>query len=173
MAKNTQQFAQESFTGLPTWSKGVVAVAIVGGIGYLIYSLLKKAGDVKEDKSERFEDNEWNKEFDKLQSNQSTKATLTKAQMASIANKVFAAMDGYGTDEEAIVAAFRQLKNNADYAGVQAVYGIKSIHPGTGTGWFIDSFKGNMTAALTDELTQYWKDKINAILKSKKIKYSV
>jgi hypothetical protein len=172
MATN-KQFAQESFTGLPGWAKGVIAVAVIGGIGYLVWKLVKLPGNIKEDQSNRQEEKNWNKELDELNSNPKTKATLTKAQMLSIANKMYAAMDGYGTDELAIIAGFKQIKNDADYAGVQAAYGIKDVKPGTGTGWFVDPYHGGLTGALTDELSQYWKDLINTSLSKKGITYQV
>lgn len=171
MANGNTQFAKDSFMGLPPWAKGAIAVAIVGGIGYLIYKTVKLPGQIQEDKSKREEDKGWNQEFDKLNSNPATKATLTKAQMSSIANKIHTAMDGYGTDELGIVAAFKQIKNNADFAGVQAAYGIKTVSSGRLNPE--PDFRGPMIAALTSELSQYWKDLINKSLTNKKIKYQV
>lgn len=172
MATKTK-FAQDSFTGLPSWAKGVIAVGVVGGLGYLVFKLMKAPGKFKDDQSNRQEEKNWNQELDRLNSNPNTKATLSKAEMLSIANKLYAAMDGYGTDENGIIAAFKQIKNNADYAGVQAAFGIKDINNGTGTQWFVDPYRGNLTGALTSELSQYWKDLINASLTRKKIKYQV
>ena len=53
MAVNTK-FAQKSFLSLPPWAKGVVAIAVVGGIGYAVYKLsqLKQTDDEKSDKDE-------------------------------------------------------------------------------------------------------------------------
>ena len=170
MAKNIE-LAKQSFTGLPTWAKGVVAVVVVGGIGYLVYKLIKVGGGVKENKTERQEDNSWNKELDQLNSNESTKMTLSKAQLLSMANKIHAAMDGYGTDEEAIIKAFRILKNNADFAGLQSAYGVQEISSGRFNPE--PNFTGNLIAALSTELSDYWITKINAILKAKRIKFQV
>lgn len=170
MATN-KQFAQESFTGLPGWAKGAIAVGVVAGVGYLIYKLIGAGGNIKGNKTERQEDSGWNKELDKLNSNASTKATLSKAELSSMANKVHAAMDGYGTDEEAIVKVFRQLKNNADFAGLQAAYGIQEISSGRFNPE--PNFKGNLIASLSTELSDYWVTKINSILRAKNIKYRV
>jgi hypothetical protein len=166
-----KQFAQESFTGLPTWAKGAIAVAVVGGIGYLVYKLIKVGGGIKENKTERQEDNSWNKELDELNSKESTKMTLSKAQLLSMANKIHAAMDGWGTDEEAIIKAFRLLKNNADFAGLQAAYGVQKISSGRFS--IEPDFTGNLTSSLSTELSDYWITKINTILKAKKIKFTV
>lgn len=172
MATN-KQFAQKSFAGLPAWAKGAIAIAVVGGIGYVIWKLVKLPSKIQEDQSNRQESKNWNQELDKYNSDPKTRATLTKAQMLSIANKIYTAMDGYGTDELAIVASFKQIKNNADFAGVQAAYGIKDVKPGTGTGWFTAPYHGGLTGALTDELSQYWKDLINTSLSKKGITYQV
>jgi hypothetical protein len=171
MAKGTKQFAQESFTGLPGWAKGAIAVGVLAGVGYAVYYFTKQVGEVKEGKTERIEDRGWNSEFDKLNSNDKTKATLSKAELLSLANKIHAAMDGYGTDEEAIVKSFRSLKNNADFAGLQAAYGIQEISSGRFNPE--PNFKGNMIATLSTELSDYWVSKINAILKAKGIKYKI
>lgn len=170
MATN-KEFAQKSFTGLPTWAKGVIAVGVLAGVGYAVYYFTKQLGSVKEGKTEREEDRGWNSELDKLNSNDKTKVTLSKAELSSMANKIHAAMDGYGTDEEAIVKAFRSLKNNADFAGLQAAYGVQVISSGR---WNPEpNFKGNLIASLSTELSDYWVTKINAILKAKGIKYKV
>jgi hypothetical protein len=168
MATN-KQFAQQSFTGLPGWAKGVIAVGVVAGVGYVIYTLVKGAKNVKENKTERQEDRAWNDELKKY--TDKNKPTLSDATILSLANKIHAAMDGYGTDEEAIIKAFRQLKNSADFASLQAAYGIQEISSGT---WNPEAnFKGNLTASLSTELSDYWISKINTILKAKGIKYSV
>ena len=170
MATN-KQFAQQSFTELPGWAKGAIAVGVLAGVGYLVYKLINTGKDIKEGKTEREEDRGWNSELDKLNSNQSTKATLSKAELSSMANKIHAAMDGYGTDEEAIIKAFRTLKNNADFAGLQAAYGVQVISSGRFNPE--PNFKGNLIASLSTELSDYWITKINQILKAKGIKYKV
>ena len=32
-------FAKQSFQGLPQWAKGIIAIAVVGGVAYLGYKL--------------------------------------------------------------------------------------------------------------------------------------
>lgn len=162
-----KKFAKESYTGLPGWAKGVIAVAVVGGIGFLIWKLIRVPGAIRDGMGNRQEDRAWTNEAESL----SQKATLSKAQLLSLANKLFAAMDGYQTDEAAIYESFRQLKNDADFAGLQAAYGIREISSGS---WNpAANFNGNLTAALTDELDSTERQKVNYILSSKKIKYRI
>lgn len=170
MATN-KEFAQKSFGQLPGWAKGLLAVGVLAGVGYAVYYFTKQLGSVKEGKTEREEDRGWNSELDKLNSNDKTKATLSKAELSSLANKIHTAMDGWGTDEEAIVKSFRRLKNNADFAGLQAAYGVQKVSSGRFS--TEPDFKGNLISALSSELSDYWITKINQILKAKGIKFRV
>lgn len=142
--------ATKTFTGLPSWAQGVIAVALVGGVAYLAYKLMKAPAKIKEGQGARQEDRGWNQEFDKLNSNPATKATLSKAQMSGIANSLFTAMDGYGTDFPAIVGAFTQIKNDADFAGVNAAYGIREVSSGRLNPE--PNLTGTLAQALTSEL---------------------
>lgn len=42
--------ASTYYTGLPSWAKGVLAVAVVAGVAGVVYVIYKKTKDVKEDK---------------------------------------------------------------------------------------------------------------------------
>ena len=169
MAKG--DFAKESFKGLPDWAKGVIAIAVVGGIAFIAYKLYKKGKDIKEGKGNRQEEKGWNKELDELSSNPATKPTLSQAQMAAFANSLFIAMDGYATDEQGIISIFKNVRNNADFAGINAAYGIREISSGRFNPE--PNYKGNLIGGLASELSQYWRDEINKDLASKKITYRV
>jgi hypothetical protein len=164
------EFAKKSYTGLPQWAQGVIAVALVGGAAYLVYKLVKAPAKLKEGQGARQEDRGWNQEFDKLNSNPATKATLSKVQMSSIANALQTAMDGYGTDYDAILRAFANVKNQADYAGVNAAFGVRIIKAGTGTGFFTTTPAMNLQAALTDELDTKQLNALNLMLAKKGVK---
>ena len=161
----------QSFTGLPPWARGLIAVAVVGGSAYLIYKLIKSAKDIKENKGAREEDEGWYKELQKLNSDASTKTTLSQGAAYSLANKIHTAMDGWGTDEEAIIKAFRALKNDADFCYLNVAYGIRVVSSGRFS--TEPDFTGNLVSALGTELSDYWIIKINTILKAKRIKYYV
>lgn len=170
MAVNTK-FAQQSFSELPQWAKGVIAVALVGGIAYGVYAISKALRDRAENKEDKEEQKDWTSEEENINKDPKRKATLSSAQFRSMANKIYSAMDGYGTDEEAIVAVFRSLKTDGDFVGLQKAFGIRTIDSG-----YLNpapNFKGTLTAAITDELSNYYKQRINKILADKKIKYRV
>ena len=108
-------------------------------------------------------------ELRELNKNPSTQQTITDAMAHQIADQLFTAMDGYQTDEDTIYRQFRRLRNNADYLAVSKAFGYREISSGT---WNPEkNFKGNLAGALTSELDEDEIKRVNAIFKSKKIKY--
>jgi len=160
-------YVAKEFSSLSPQFKGVIAIVILGGVafvGYKIYQGIKKS---QENKDNRIEDKEWDNEFYK----QTSKPTLSAAEMQSMSKQLFVAMDGYGTDEEAVLSVFNKMKNDADFAGVVSVYGTKELSSGTLNPE--PNYKGNLLGALTSELSSSWLKKINTSLSSKGIKYRV
>jgi hypothetical protein len=110
-------------------------------------------------------------ELDQLNTNANTRQTLTQSQVLALANKLFQAMDGYGTDENSILSAFYSLRNNADFLALIAAFGTREISSGS---WNPEAnFNGTLTAALANELDIEYIIKLNNILKAKKITYRV
>lgn len=157
--------ATKTFQGLPQWAQGVIAVGILGGVGYLIYKL----NQASKNKNQREEDRNWNKAFDTLNSNPKTKSNYSKEQLLSFANSIEQAMQGYGTDEAAISRVIRQMKNDADFAGLSAAFGVRTIS--TGALNPEPNFKGTLSGALTNELSNAWVTSLNKALEKQGIKY--
>lgn len=110
-------------------------------------------------------------ELEQLNSNSSTKQTLTKQQAISFANSLFTALDGYGTDETGIFSVFYKLKNNADFLAVSNAFGTREISSGS---WNPEAnFKGTLAPALRSELDASYILKLNSILSQKNIKYKI
>lgn len=88
-------------------------------------------------------------------------ATISRAQLTVMANKLFAAADGAGTDEDAIYAVFNQLRNTADLYALISAYGTKNGL--------------DLPGMIRDELGNHWPtyelDKLNKILTNKGIAY--
>ena len=88
-------------------------------------------------------------------------STIPRAQLTVMANKLFAAADGAGTDEDAIYAVFNQLNNTADLYALISAYGTKNGL--------------DLPGMIRDELGNHWptyeRDKLNAILTNKGIAY--
>ena len=161
---------------LPPATRGLVTVVGVGILLYVGYKIYKNISDtaggvVSPEKGNKQEDKGWAAESDKLNQNPATKATISTAQASSFANSMHAAMDGYGTDEDAIYAIFGHIKNAGDFALLMNAYGVREISSGA---WNPEpNFKGTLTGALTSELVAEDKAKINGILAGKKITYRV
>jgi hypothetical protein len=169
-------FLKQSYMNLPPATRGLVTVVGVGIGLWIVYRIYKnlqetRSGVVTEDRAAMQEDRGWSRDIDNLNQNPVTRATITKAQAASFASSIHAALDGYGTDENAIFSIFRYLKNNADFAEVANAYGTREVSSGRFNPE--PNFKGSMSAALTNELSSSEKAKINKILASKKITYRV
>ena len=95
-------------------------------------------------------------------------SNLSNDEINTISNDMFEAMDGYGTDEDTILSAFRKLKTNTDFDNLVSVFGTKTINSGTGN-IFQSDFSGNLKECLRDELSDGWISDINSILSSNRI----
>jgi hypothetical protein len=156
MAKG--EFIKESFTGLPTWAKGVIAVGILAGVGFIAYKIYKAAKDSKDTKDSKEEVKEVAKELQALNQNANTKQTLSVSESKSIANSIFAAMDGYGTNETTILRELVKLKNQADWLSVRKEWDVREISSGNLNPE--PNFKGTLESALTSELGDTPEDKV-------------
>lgn len=83
--------------------------------------------------------------------------TLSSLTYQALANKIYQACKGFGTDEDAIYNAFGQLNNTADMLKLITVFGIKDSHD---LDWWIRS-----------ELNRWEIKKLNAQLSGKGIVY--
>jgi hypothetical protein len=164
MAINTK-FAQKSFLGLPSWAKGVVAIAVVGVVGYAIYKVTQKIGDVEE--ADKKEDRDIVSEIEK--ESKKKPASYADSQYKTFANTIETAGFDTGTDEEAIYSTFRKLKNNTDYLKLLNAWGTpnrKVYEWGVGRNMTLPQF-------IHWEMNDSEVRKVNQILASKGITYRV
>ena len=161
---------------LPVWAKGIIVVGVLF-VGYKIYKTVAKTiGKSKLNEESRDSIQEldgWYTELTQANSNSSTKATLTPAAMKALANKIENCMDGYGTRDYDIKQAFKTIINNADFAGVAAAFGTRTIQAGRGTGWLSGDARGTMVQMLQEEADSSTIDAINKQLNANGIKYRV
>jgi len=94
-------------------------------------------------------------------------ASYTQSQYAAFADALFAAMDGFGTDEDAIYNIFYKMNNKIDVLKLIDAYGVRNKAVLT---WFSSST--NLNDSLKDELSASELSKLNGILQSKGIDYS-
>lgn len=159
---------QGLWTRMPLWAKGLV---VVGG-GYLIYKFAKNTvGKTRlnpETRDAAQELDGWNKDF--IEDSAQAEPTISSAGLKSMANTIHTAMDGYGTDEDAIMSQFYKVKNNADYSGLNVAWGKREISSGK---WNPEPNLKNATLAqaVASEMSNYWRNKINSHLSKKGVKH--
>lgn len=84
----------------------------------------------------------------------------------SVAQDLFDAMDGYGTNEGSIVTSFSKIRSDADFDAVWNAFGTRTISSGTGN-IFQGDFTGDLGQCLLDELSTGYIDQINISLANK------
>lgn len=159
-------FAKEQFSSMPGWAKGVIAIGILAGVGFVAYKVIKGINERNKHKGSKKEDNAVNNDLDKLIS-AGQGPTMSQSQMIGFANQLFQAMDGYGTNEESIISIFNKVKNDADVLGIIKSYGIKDLSSGKFNPE--PNLKGTLREHLSAELSQYWMDALNKVMTNKKI----
>ena len=87
----------------------------------------------------------------------------------SLADALFEAMDGYGTNEDDIMGVFKNLRNQADFDALEQAYGSREVSSGRGN-IFQSNYKGRLVGALKEELGSSDLADLNSLLRSKKIK---
>lgn len=128
-------------------------IAGIGIVGFLVWKGIKKHKDTKDGKKEVDEAKD---ELNKLVV-AGKKPTLAPTQITGIANTLFNAMDGPGTDEDAIIHEFAKINNDADMLSIIKAYGVR------------DGL--TLQTDLKDELNSEHITALNGMLARKGIKY--
>lgn len=158
-------FAKQSFQGLPQWAKGIIAIAVVGGVAYLGYKLYDSfsTGALAQRKEGKEEESEL-----KALIKSGNPPKLSKAEVLAKANQLQAAFNGIGTDFNAIIRVFIQVKNYADLLALISVYGVRKINSGI---YLVPDFEGTLPQAITKECSPEEVAVINKELGKKGITY--
>jgi len=169
----------EYYNGLPTWSKGVVAVigvAAVALVGYSVYSGVKRRRDIREASKAS---QEAKKEVDDLRRT-GIVPSYTPSQYEVFSQKLVQAMDSCGTSEESVYSVFRSMKNKADVLSLISAFGVRFYQPCSATNpisytnWLFNNraFGGGLATWLEYDLTSAEIKKINNILAGNGINYN-
>lgn len=159
----------EVWNGLPTWAKGVIAVAGVAIVYFTTKSIIKSIKRKKEEQDNRdlLDAAERRKrELDK----QGIRQTLSDAQLESFSQKLAQAFADCGTTEESVYTVFKALKNEADIQALIKIYGTRPYSGCNLYGEFGD-IKNTLPGAMESELDSAETKKVNDILKGKNINY--
>jgi hypothetical protein len=88
--------------------------------------------------------------------------TMSSAKFKEIADKIFNAFEGYGTNYTIINNQFALLKNNDDVMSLISAYGIRDVSSGKYNP--LPDFTGNLPETIANELTQSQISELNSIL---------
>ena len=162
---------------LPSWAKGTIAVIITASVvvgTVFAIKVIRKSIEIKKAGTEPAQKEEVEtaeSELSKLNKSTSTKQKITNSQALAIANIIDSSMQGLGTDEQSIKDQFYKLSNDADFLAVQKAFGKRLIRSGSVV--FVEDVRLTLIPALHNELSDYWINLINKILKTKSIKYRI
>lgn len=158
----------KTFSSLPTWAKGVIAIGAVGAlfaIGLSVKNFVKRKRENSEAKGA-------------TENTQSTLRELAKRgifpkyndmQYKSWADRLYQLMNGYGTDEAGIYDVMKQMQNDADIAKLIEAYGVRKLS--TGAYNLSPDSSANLISALSDELDSNETFIVNGILAKRGITF--
>lgn len=152
----------KGFDTLPPLAKNVL---VIGGVAAAAYFLF-----ISPDKSQQQLVDAAGTGLNDL-AQQGITPTISNAVAESYASSLTAAFDGCGTDEDAILNVFSQLRNDADVYKLISVYGIRSYQGCFEGSIFTEDVTGNLPKALYSELSAGYIADINNILSSHGISY--
>jgi hypothetical protein len=114
-------FAKTLVEEIPSWAKGILVIAAVGVVGYVVYRVAK--GGLKSLKDAREKGQLKNDEKDLL--NKGVKYSYLTSQYNSFADKIYSALKGATEDEDAIKTVMSNMKNDLDVLALIAAYGSR------------------------------------------------
>jgi hypothetical protein len=156
---------KEQFKNLPQWSKGIIAVTVVAGIGLISYALYKKFNKSQQEKDAEESLKTVNKDIKDISKSQ--KQSYNSSQYASWADSLGEAMSGLGTDEKKIFDIFNKMKNTLDILLLIKAFGIREY---TDDRVFVFNTKPtNLNQWIALELSESDVKELNKILSSKGI----
>jgi hypothetical protein len=170
-----KQNAAGLFSGLPTWAKGVIAVAVTGTlvfVGYKIYTKTFKSDEEKE--AEKRKENEL--KFQKKEEKKEQKKvypTYKESEYLAYADTIFNTFNGCGAGAyPPVERALMAMKNDLDVAKLITAYGTRQR-----TCLGVDTKgKDGLLVSITDEWDEIYKssrNRVNNDWANKNIKYRV
>jgi hypothetical protein len=145
------QFIKSNISDLPQWAKGIIAIALLGGVAVVSYMVYKK---IKKDKSNKNTDkviSQSQKEADDL-IRSGMKLTHPKSTYLSVANYIQNMLDGceIGSSELSVVKkVVFCVDNKLDWATLVIAFGTRKID---NCGFFTGDTMYELPALLSEQL---------------------
>lgn len=119
----------EIFSGLPSWAKGVISVAVVGAAAFVAYKIYQKTKSLTSNKDSKAVVNENISEFQKLQK-QGQKLSKPIPAYQQLINDIVTKLNGcedVRTEGEVIDGIVKVVKKPVDWYYLVAKFGNKEI----------------------------------------------
>jgi flagellar biosynthesis/type III secretory pathway M-ring protein FliF/YscJ len=125
---------------------GIIILVVVIALYFLIKKGIRTGKENKSDK-ERMDEIESQIEPENL--------SFSTAEYQAMADKIYKAVKGLGTDDDAVFEVFQKMRNNSDVLKLQSVFGIKD--------------KMDLGEWISDDMSDDEIDKINGYLRQRNI----
>lgn len=146
----TKHGIYDFYKQMPPWAKGVTVVVALGVTSFAVYKIYKAIQNFAANSGSRTELDAQKSELHTLNNSPDTAQTISDAQAASMADSLFTAMDGYGTDGVTLQTNLMQVKNQADWLALSKAYGIRTLSSGKLNPE--PDFTGTLIASIGNEL---------------------
>lgn len=160
---------KEVWNGLPTYAKGVIAIALVAAAGFAGWKIYKFVVGLKDSGGSRAENKDAASELRALKA-KGMKPSFSASQYTQWANQLKEAFDGCGTAWETIKPIFEKLRNDVDWLTLRQEYGTRKFDE---CGWGTGDYEGTLTEALAHELDGGETEELNELMKKAKITYTI
>lgn len=149
---------QGLFQGLPSWAKGIIAIAVVGGlgiVGYTLYKKLKSVGDKGKDDTARETEQLAAKDYDALYKS-GQRITFKPSDYAAASETILKLLDGcelLNSEIAAIEEVIKVVKKPIDWYYLVKIFGQKDVAD-CGS-WGISKTRYSLVGLLKDQLDTY------------------
>ena len=161
MEQQNPSFIKNEFAALPVVVKSIIILGGATAVFFAGRAIVKAVKGFAESQYGRQEEKSWDKLLNESKYDETTKQTLSDAEISSIANRIHEYMNGYGTRDADIVQVFKRIKTIGDLAALQKSFGVRTIVPPFGWGWASPEVRGTLSQTLAVEADSSTIDSIN------------
>ncbi len=149
-------------------AKIALLLAVVAGGIAAFFIIKRNFKNIKNTQDSKKEVSETNDVLSQL-AKDGKKGTIDGLKIQTVANSIFTAMDGIGTDIHGVYRAFANINNDVDMVNVIKAYGVRELSSGKFNP--VPNIKGTLSQAITEELNSEEVQALNGMLANKGIKY--